>query len=181
MGDFPDQARLAHAGFPHDRHHLPLAAGGAAHRERLRRLERAIDEALAAAPPALQAPIAALQALRGIAKLSAATIVTEVGRLSRFATPRQLMGYSGAVSSEYSTGSRTRRGRITRTGNAHLRRVVVEAAWAYRPSPSALRRRDAPLPPGGPERRGQGDRLESPASPVRALPPPREPLLPLTR
>lgn len=104
-------------------------------RDRLRRLEGAIDEALAAAPPALQAPIAALQALRGIAKISAATIVTEVGRLSRFPSPRQLMSYSGAVCSEHSSGSRTRRGRITRAGNAHLRRVVVEAAWAYRHRP----------------------------------------------
>ena len=45
------------------------------------------------------------------------------------------MGYSGAVPSEYSSGERTRRGRITKTGNAHLRRIVVEAAWAYRHRP----------------------------------------------
>ena len=49
--------------------------------------------------------------------------------------PRQLMGYSGAVSSEYSSGESTRRGGITKTGNAHLRRIVVEAAWAYRYRP----------------------------------------------
>jgi transposase len=89
-----------------------------------------------------------LQALRGIAKVAAVTIVAEVGRLSRFAHARRLMGYSGAVASEHSSGSRIRRGSITKTGNAHLRRIVVEAAWAYRHQPGiggALRRRHAPL------------------------------------
>ncbi len=103
--------------------------------ERLVRLERALDEAVDAAPPAMRAVIDALQALRGIARLSAATIVAEVGTLSRFATARQFMGYSGAVPREHSSGARTRRGGITKTGNAHLRRIVIEAAWAYRHPP----------------------------------------------
>ena len=55
--------------------------------------------------------------------------------LSRFATPRQLMDYSGMVASEFSSGNRIQRGAITKTGNAHLRRVVVEAAWAYQRRP----------------------------------------------
>jgi transposase len=105
-------------------------------RERIKRLEGAIDEAVEAAPGGIRAVIDALQALRGIAKVSAVTIVAEVGQLSRFARPRQLMGYSGAVSSEDSSGGRTRRGAITKTGNAHLRRIVVEAAWAYRHHPA---------------------------------------------
>jgi transposase len=111
-------------------------------RDRLVRLERAIDTAVAAAPEAMRAVIAALQALRGIAQLSAVTIVTEVGALSRFTRPRQLMGYSGTVASEHSSGAATRRGGITKTGNAHLRRVVGEAAWAYqyRPAIGALLR-----------------------------------------
>ena len=71
--------------------------------------------------------IVILLALRGIALVTAVTIVAEVGTLSRFAKPRQLMGYSGAVASEDSSGERTRRGGITKTGNAHLRRVIVEA------------------------------------------------------
>ena len=104
--------------------------------ERIARLEQAIDEAVEATPAAMRAVIEALQALRGVAKLAAVTIVAEVGQLSRFARPRQLMGYSGAVSSEHSSGPRTRRGAITKTGNAHLRRVVVEAAWAYRHRPA---------------------------------------------
>lgn len=103
--------------------------------ERIARLERTIDTVVATAPPPVRAVIAALQALRGIAALTAVTIVTEVGQLSRFAHPRQLMGYSGAVASEASSGPRTRRGAITKTGNAHLRRVLMEAAHAYRHRP----------------------------------------------
>ena len=110
--------------------------------ERLVRLEAAIDQAIEAAPAEMRAVIAGLQALRGIKKLSAVSIVAEVGPLSRFSRPKQLMGYSGMVSSEDSTGSSVRRGAITKTGNAHLRRIVGEAAWAYqyRPSMSPLLR-----------------------------------------
>ncbi len=108
--------------------------------ERVARLEQAIDQAIEAAPVEMKAVIAGLQALRGIKAVSAATIVAEVGPLSRFARPKQLMGYSGMVSSEDSTGRSVRRGAITKTGNAHLRRIVGEAAWAYqhRPALSAL-------------------------------------------
>lgn len=108
--------------------------------ERVARLERAIDQAIESAPLEMRAVIAGLQALRGIKQVSAATIVAEVGPLSRFARPKQLMGYSGMVSSEDSTGNSVRRGAITKTGNAHLRRIVGEAAWAYqhRPALSAL-------------------------------------------
>jgi transposase len=102
---------------------------------RLERSESAIGEAVRSAPMRMRAVIGALQALRGIAQLSAVTIVTEVSDITRFATPRQLMGYGGVVSREHSSGERTRRGAITKTGNAHLRRIVVEAAWAYRYRP----------------------------------------------
>ncbi len=117
---------------------------------RLERLERAIDDALVSVPPRMRAVIEALQALRGLARLSAVTIVAEVGELSRFARARQLMGYGGLGPSEHSSGERQRRGGITKTGNAHLRRVVIEAAWAYRHRPgigAALRKRQATLPP----------------------------------
>ena len=100
--------------------------------QRIERLEGRIDEAVKSAPGTMREVIAALQALRGIAAISAVTIVAEVGELSRFATARQLMGYSGAVASERSSGERTSRGHITKTGNAHLRRIVVEAAWTQR-------------------------------------------------
>lgn len=116
--------------------------------DRLTRLERAIDDAVKGAPERTRAVIEALQALRGVAQVTAVTIVAEVGELSRFTKPRQLMGYSGVVASEDSSGTRTRRGGITKTGNAHLRRVVIEAAWAYRHRPAvgaALRKRQAPV------------------------------------
>jgi transposase len=118
--------------------------------DRIVRLERAIDEAVKTVPERTRAVIQALQALRGIAQVSAVTMVAELGELSRFASARQLMGYTGIVSSEDSSGARTRRGAITKTGNAHLRRVVVEAAWAYRHRPglgAALRKRQAPVSP----------------------------------
>jgi transposase len=75
-----------------------------------------------------------LQALRGAAQLTAATIVSEIGSFSRF-EPRNLMDYSGLVASEHSSGNRLKRGAITKTGNAPLRRVVVEAAWSYQRRP----------------------------------------------
>lgn len=117
---------------------------------RVKRLERAIDEAVDAAPQDIQAVIQALQAFRGIQRLSAATIAAEAGSISRFARAKQLMGYAGIVSSEASSGDRTRRGAITKTGNAHLRRIVMEAAWSYRYKPSlskALRERQKEVPP----------------------------------
>jgi Transposase IS116/IS110/IS902 family len=88
--------------------------------------------------------------LHRIALVSAVTIASEVGTLSRFTKPRQLMGYSGAVASEDSSGERTRRGGVRKAGNAHLRRVVIEAAWAHRHRPavgSTLRKRQAPVSP----------------------------------
>lgn len=98
-------------------------------------LERSIDTAIETLPEKLRAVIEALQSLRGIAKISAVSIMAEVGELSRFEHARQLMGYSGAVSREHSSGERIRRGAISKAGNAHLRRIVIEAAWAYRHRP----------------------------------------------
>jgi transposase len=106
--------------------------------ERIVKLEKAIDEAIQQAPPAIRAVIEALQALRGVAQTTAASIVSEVGCLSRFPTAPQLMGYSGLVSSEHTTGNRVQRGSITKTGNGHLRRVLVEAAWAYQHRPNVI-------------------------------------------
>jgi transposase len=112
--------------------------------ERIAQLEAAIDEAIAAAPATIRELVTALQALRGVRQVSAVTIAAEIGPPSRFAHPKQLMGYSGLVASEHSTGLSIRRGAITKTGNAHLRRVMGEAAWAYQHRPSLsveLRRR----------------------------------------
>lgn len=76
--------------------------------------------------------IEGLMALRGINLLTAATIVAEIGDLKRFATAPQLMAYLGVVPSEHSSGGSTSRGGITKTGNGHVRRVLIEAAWTYR-------------------------------------------------
>jgi transposase len=84
----------------------------------------------------MQEVIQSLQALRGIAQISAVTVVAEIGEIVRFEGARQLMGYSRAVSSEHSSGKRMQRGPITKTGNAHLRRIAIEAAWAYRHRPA---------------------------------------------
>lgn len=76
--------------------------------------------------------IESLMALRGVSLLTAATVMAEVGDLTRFANASQLMAYLGLVPSESSSGPNTRRGGITKTGNSHVRRVLVEAAWTYR-------------------------------------------------
>jgi transposase len=74
----------------------------------------------------------ALRGLRGIDLLSAATFVAATGDLSRFESPRRLMGYLGLVPSEHSSGGNIRRGGITKTGNREARRMLIEAAWSYR-------------------------------------------------
>ncbi|MHB1799454.1 MAG: transposase [Vulcanimicrobiaceae bacterium] len=68
--------------------------------------------------------------------ITAVSVVSEIGDIGRFQTPRQLMAYAGLVPSEHSSGGRVHRGNITKNGNAHLRRVMVEAAWHNRHRPS---------------------------------------------
>ena len=76
--------------------------------------------------------VAALQSLRGVSLLTAVITVAELGDLGRFEAPEALMAYLGAVPSEHSSGETVQRGGITKTGNGHVRRVLVEAAWSYR-------------------------------------------------
>jgi transposase len=103
---------------------------------RVKRLEEAILGVIQLAPAPMREVVRGLQALRGIAHISAVTIAVELGNItSRFEGARDLMGYSGAFPSEDSSGKRIRRGGITKSGNAHLRRIVVEAAWSYRHLP----------------------------------------------
>ncbi len=73
-----------------------------------------------------------LVALRGIDKLAAMVVLAELGDISRFESPKQLMAYLGLVPSEHSSGGRRRQGAITKTGNGHARRMLVESAWSYR-------------------------------------------------
>lgn len=87
--------------------------------------------------------VEALQALRGVSLVVATTTVAELGDLSRFDHPRYLMAYLGLVPSEHSSGESTMRGGITKTGNGHARRMLVEAAWSYRlPARVSRRLRD---------------------------------------
>ena len=70
--------------------------------------------------------------LRGIDFVAAATLVAELGDLKRFAHPRELMSFLGLVPSEYTSGDARHLGKITKTGNGHVRRILIEAAWNYR-------------------------------------------------
>ncbi|MCP4044023.1 MAG: IS110 family transposase [Gammaproteobacteria bacterium] len=81
---------------------------------------------------ALAPVVEALMALRGCKLITAMTVVAELGDITRFDSPSQLMAYLGLVPSEYSSGKTQRRGGITKTGNGHVRRVLVEASWCYR-------------------------------------------------
>jgi transposase len=85
---------------------------------------------------AYREPVGRLRCFRGIDTVTAMVILSELHDIRRFASPRQLMAFAGLVPSEYSSGGNQRRGSITKTGNAHLRRVLVESSWHYRHRPS---------------------------------------------
>lgn len=117
--------------------------------ERVARLDARIEEE--AQNPGIAPAVARLKTLRGVRTLTAMTIHSELIDLSRFASPRDLMSFIGLVPSEYSSGGKQRRGSLTRAGNAHLRRVLVEAAWHYRHPPhrtgETIRKRREGQPP----------------------------------
>jgi len=114
--------------------------------ERVRRIEDHLAKVARGLGKEQQAVIAALQGFKGVQFLTSVSIVSEIGDMTRFSHPTQLMSYVGVVPSEHSSGDSVRRGAITKSGNGHLRRVVGEAAWAYArgittPGPSIHRRR----------------------------------------
>jgi transposase len=93
---------------------------------------------------ALRPLVKALQSMRGISTLGAVVLAAEIGDFRRFASAGEFMSYTGLVPSENTTGEARQQGRITKCGNAHVRRTLVEAAWAYRFRPGrseVLRRR----------------------------------------
>ena len=102
--------------------------------ERIRRIEQQIVEE--SRSPEVGKAIARLRALRGVDTITAMTIITEVIDLNRFRSPRELMAFIGVVPRERSSGGRERRGSITKTGNAHIRRVLIESAWHYQRLPA---------------------------------------------
>jgi transposase len=121
--------------------------------DRADRLEAAIR---AAVPEwSLAEVVTALQAMRGIDLVSAVIILAEIGDLSRFASPRELMGYLGLVPSERSTGDSVKRGPITKAGNRRARRILVEASWSYRHPPRVGREKQM--------------KVEAASEPVRAI------------
>ena len=102
--------------------------------ERVERLTRSVEEL--AKKPEYQKPVAALMTLRGIKTITAMTIVSEIGDMRRFGKAKDFMSALGLVPSEYSSGKNICRGSITKTGNAHVRRVLVESAWHYQHRPT---------------------------------------------
>jgi transposase len=97
-------------------------------------LDREIERLAKTAPYA--EPVGKLTCLRGISTLSAMALLAELHDFRRFESPRQLMAFVGLVPREYSSGGREKRGGITKTGNGHARRILVEAAWSYRHRPA---------------------------------------------
>ncbi|WP_416137234.1 IS110 family transposase [Halomonas sp. HK25] len=102
-------------------------------REAQRRVAGLERQMAVALPSWSLAPVVeAIQAMRGVSLITAMTVLAELGDISRFDSPCQLMAYLGLVPSEHSSGGSRRQGGITKTGNGHVRRVLVEAAWSYR-------------------------------------------------
>jgi transposase len=127
------QRTLSTFSFPHPAQTIAYAEYRQAVRdthERVERLTQALR--LQCEDWRMKPVVAAFSCLRGVDFLAATTLVAEIGDFTRFAHPKDLMGYLGLVPSEYSTGNRYHRGDITKTGNAHARRTLVEAAWNYR-------------------------------------------------
>lgn len=97
------------------------------------RRDRLTAQIAALLPDWTLAPVVtALQTMRGMALVNAATLIAELGDLSRFTNPRQLMAYLGLVPSEHSSGASVKRGKLTKAGNSAARRLLIEAAWCYR-------------------------------------------------
>jgi transposase len=123
---------LANIKMPHPAQQITLQEYIHSIEECSERVDRLTEQILKLIPTWRMAPVvAAYQALRGVAPIVATTMVVEIGDLRRFENPPQLMAYLGLVPSENSSGQTTKRGGITKTGNGHARRALIEAAQAY--------------------------------------------------
>jgi len=124
---------LAGLSFTQPAHHVVLEDYIATVDAAEARRDRLTTQIEAMLPQWTLAPVvAALQTMRGMALVNAASLVAELGDLSRFADPRQLMAYLGLVPSEHSSGTSIKRGGLTKAGNGTARRLMIEAAWCYR-------------------------------------------------
>jgi len=115
--------------------------------QRVERLTEALREQVAGWE--LRPLVEALQALRGVSLVAATTLVAELGDMTRFCNPKELMAFVGMVPSQHSSGASHRHGAITKSGNSHVRRIVTEAAWAYTHSEKInpdMQRRQEDLP-----------------------------------
>lgn len=116
--------------------------------QRIKRFDEAIK---VEATEGVHAPtIQALQSLRGVALITATSLVAEIGSFKRFPDAKKFMAYVGLIPSEYSSGERRVQGKITKTGNRHVRRLLIESAWSYRYQPAVkgeLKKRLDGLPP----------------------------------
>ena len=118
---------------PHPAQQIVLQEYVDAFTECTRRVERLTGQIQQLLPQwRMVSVVKAYQSLRGVSLIVAATTVAEIGDMTRFTSPVELMSYLGLVPSEHSSGEKTKRGAITKTGNGHVRRVLVEASWAYR-------------------------------------------------
>src|SRR6266436_2052351 len=119
--------------FEHAVHHIVLEDYIQAVEAAAARRDRLTAQIEAMLPDWTLAPVvAALQTMRGMALVNAATLIAELGDLSRFSNPRQLMAYLGLVPCEHSSGASIKRGGLTKAGNSAARRLLIEAAWTYR-------------------------------------------------
>jgi transposase len=138
---------------------IATVAAAAARRDRL-------EAHIAAALPewSLASVVQALQSLRGVGLVAAATLVAELGDITRFTNPRQLMAYLGLVPSEHSSGGTRYQGGITKAGNGAARRMLIEAAWSYRFPARISREHCSPGAPGqaDPRHRMEGSRTAVP-------------------
>jgi transposase len=124
---------LASVSFKYPAQDIAYAEYRSAVRDRTERVEN-LTKAMSAQLEhwRMRPAVEALMTLRGVDMVAAMTLVAEIGDFTRFARPRELMGFLGLIPSEYTSGDKRKQGEITKTGNSHARRVLVEAAWNYR-------------------------------------------------
>ncbi len=129
-------AWLSETSMPHPAQQVALQEYIDTLRESLQRIDRLTNQIVSVVEHwRLQPVVKAIQSLRGVSMIVAVTTLAELGDIKRFENPKQLMAYLGLVPSEHSSGLKTKKGGLTKTGNGHVRRVLTEAAWAYRFNP----------------------------------------------
>lgn len=131
---------LADIAMPHPAQQIAFQEYIDALHESLKRIDRLTEQIRQMAPDWRLAPVVGvLQAARGVSLIVAVTVLAEIGDLTRFRHPGELMAYLGLVPSVHASGGTAKRGGITKAGNAHARKALIEAAWSYRLQPRVSR------------------------------------------